>query len=229
MEITAILKELETMGDPNVKAIKETFAIAPQNTYGIFLKDLNGLAKKIGKNDSLAIQLFDTGIYEARLLTSMLFNPKNLTEALMDHWVAAFDTWEICDTTCMNCFGKSRFAVKKAFEWAESEPEFQKRAGFVCMVQYAFTNKDAPNEEIRQFFPVMLKHANDERTYVMKGINWALRQVGKRNKDLYAEAIEAAHEIHALGSKPARWIASDALRQLQSPKVFFKNYPRNIT
>lgn len=157
MELSHILKELEKMGDPKVKKIKETFAISPQNSYGIFLKDLNVLAKKIGKNDDDAIKLFDTGIYEARLLTSILFNPKHLTEALMDNWVQVFDNWEICDTYCMNVFGKSKFAVKKAFEWAAKEPEYQKRAGFVCMVQYAFTNKDAPNSEIQQFFPLMIK------------------------------------------------------------------------
>src|SRR5262249_48323972 len=149
-------------------------------------------------NDDLAVRLFETGLYEARLLTSMLFSRDHLTEALMDHWVEAFDNWEICDTYCMNLFGKSRFAIAKAFEWAEREPEYQKRAGFVCMVQVAFTNKELSNAEIRRFFPVMLRHANDERTYVMKGVNWALRQVGKRNKDLHQEAIEVANQILAL-------------------------------
>jgi len=228
MELSAILAELEKLGSPKVKGIKETFAIAPQNSYGIFLKDLNVLAKSIGKSDELAISLFDTGVYEARLLTSMLFNPKNLTETLMDKWVAVFDSWEICDTYCMNLFGKSQFVVKKAFEWSERQPEYEKRAGFVCMVQYAFTNKEAPNSEIRRFFPLMIKSANDERTYVMKGINWALRQVGKRNRDLHKEALDVANEILAIGSKSSRWIAKDALRQLQSPKLFFKNYPKDL-
>ncbi len=228
MELNSILKELEGMGSPEVKRIKSTFAISPENSCGIFLKELNALAKRLGKNDVIAIQLFDSGIYEARLLASMLFNPPNLTEALMDQWVGVFDTWEICDTFCMNVFGKSRFAVKKAFEWSDKEPEYQRRAGFVCMVQYAFTNKDAPNSEIRSFFPQMIKYASDDRLYVMKGINWALRQVGKRNKDLHAEAIAVAHEIREIGSKPAQWIARDALRQLQGSTVFFKNYPRKI-
>ncbi len=228
MDLKEILSELKKLGNPKVKKTKENFAIAVKNSYGIFLKDLNVLAKKIGKNDKLAIQLFDSGVYEARLLTSMLFNPKNLTEALMEKWVKVFDNWEICDTFCMNIFGKSSFAVKKAFEWSERKPEFQKRAGFVCMVQYAFTNKEAPNTEIQKFFPIMIIEATDERTYVMKGINWALRQVGKRNIDLHKEAIKVAEKILALNTKSAKWIATDALRQLKSKKVSMKNYPKKI-
>jgi len=189
---------------------------------------LKALAKKIGKNDDLALRLFDTGIYEARILCSMVFNPKNLTEPLMEKWVKTFENWEICDTFCMGFMGKSEFVLPKAFEWTEYNTEYQKRAGFVLMVAYAFTDKHATNNVIRQFFPIMIQHANDERKYVMKGINWALRQVGKRNQDLYNEAIEVAHEILAIESKPAQWIAKDALRQLQGSKVFFKNYPRKI-
>ncbi|MEP7284915.1 MAG: DNA alkylation repair protein [Chloroflexota bacterium] len=226
MKLHNVLQELEKLANPEVKKTKERFAITAENSHGIFLKDLKALAKQIGWDDDLALQLFDTGIYEARLLTSMLYKPKNLTEPLMEKWVKTFENWEICDTFCMVFFGKSDFVVTKAFQWAEYKAEYQKRAGFVCMVAYAFTDKYASNDEIRQFFPVMIRHANDERIYVMKGINWALRQVGKRNKDLHKEAIDVANEILALETKPARWIAKDAIRQLQSPKVFFKNYPK---
>lgn len=226
--VDAILTKLKTMGSAETKAIKERFAISAEPSHGIFLKDLDALAKKIGKDDVLALALFETGIYEAQLLCSRLFSPRHITPALMEKWVAAFVNWEICDTFCMGFMGKSPHALYKAFEWVAYLGEYQKRAGFVLMVAYAFTDKDAPNDEIRRFFPVMHEHANDDRTYVMKGINWALRQVGKRNPDLHREAIATAHEILALGSKPARWIAKDALRQLQSPKVYFKNYPRAI-
>jgi 3-methyladenine DNA glycosylase AlkD len=228
MELSEVLQELEKLADPEVKKIKERFGITAENSYGIFLKDLKALAKRIGPNDDLALQLFDSGIYEGKLLCSDLYNPRNLTDQLMEKWVTAFENWEICDTFCMGFFGRSNLVLPKALQWVEYEPEYQKRAGFVLMVAYAFTDKQAPNEIIRQFFPIMLKHANDDRKYVMKGINWALRQVGKRNPDLYKEAIVAANEILALGSKPAQWIAKDALRQLQSPKVYFKNYPRKL-
>jgi 3-methyladenine DNA glycosylase AlkD len=226
MQLNQVLAELERLGDPKVKKIKERFAITAEHSHGIFLKDLDALAKRIGKDDALALQLFDTKIYEAQLLCSRLFHPQNVTARLMEKWVKAFVNWEICDTFCMSFLGKTRFAYPKAFQWAEYKPEYQKRAGFVLMVAYAFTDPYAPNEDIRKFFPVMLCHANDERTYVMKGINWALRQVGKRNRVLHKEAIRVANEIGEMESKAARWIARDALRQLGREKVHFKNYPK---
>lgn len=228
MSLDQVLLELQKLGDPDVKKIKEGFAISAANSHGIFLKDLDALAKRIGKNDALALQLFDSGIYEAKLLCSRLFDPRHVTEPLVEHWVLAFENWEICDTFCMSFLGKTSFAYAKALEWAEYQPEYQKRAGFVLMVAYAFTDKDASNETIRQFFPILLKHATDPRKYVSKGINWALRQIGKRNRDLYAESIEIAQQLLALDSKSTRWIATDALRQLRRPKIAFKNYPRQL-
>lgn len=226
MHLNDVLAELEQLGSPDVKAIKARFAITAEQSHGIFLKDIKALAKRIGRNDALALELFDSGIYEARVLCSKLYNPRHVTAALMEKWSASFENWEICDTFCMGFLGTTKFAVPKAFEWAEREGEFQKRAGFVLMTAHAFTDKKATNEVYREFFPVMIRHANDERTYVMKGINWALRQIGKRNKDLYQAAMQTANTILALNTKPARWIAKDALRQLQSPKVSMKNYPR---
>ncbi|MCA0457411.1 MAG: DNA alkylation repair protein [Chloroflexi bacterium] len=228
MQVKDVLAELERLGDPKVKAIKAGFAITAENSHGIFLKDIKALAKRIGRNDALALELFDTGVYEARVLCSKIFTPRNVTEALMETWSATFENWEICDTFCMGFLGTTRFAVPKAFEWAERKGEFQKRAGFVLMVAHSFTDKHTTNDVYQKFFPVMVAHANDERTYVMKGINWALRQVGKRNADLYREALEVAQTILALDTKTARWIAKDAIRQLQSPTVSIKNYPRAI-
>lgn len=226
MELQQVLDELERLGSPETKKIKQHFAITAENSHGIFLKDIDALAKRIGKNDALALQLFDSGIYEAQLLCSRLFTPNHVTEPLMEKWRTAFVNWEICDTYCMSLLGKTPFAYPKAFEWAELEPEYQKRAGFVLMVACAFTDPYATNTAIRKFFPIMLKHANDERKYVMKGINWALRQVGKRNQVLHKEALTVAKKIGAQGTKSTRWIASDALRQLGREKIHFKNYPK---
>lgn len=153
MDLDEVLARLEALGDPAVKKVKARFAISAEKSHGIFLKDLEVLAKQIGKNDDLALRLFDTGIYEARLLTSKLFNPKNLTEPLVEKWVSTFENWEICDTFCMGFMGKSRFALPKALEWSEREPEYQKRAGFALMAAYSFTDKDADNDVMRQFFP----------------------------------------------------------------------------
>ncbi len=228
MTTQQILARLKNMGSPKVKKIKEGFAITAKNSHGIFLTDLRKYAKKIGENDALAIELFDTDVYEARLLASMLFNPKNLTARLMDTWAKTFENWEICDTFCMNLFGKSAFTTTKALEWSKKKAEFHKRAGFVCMVQYSFTNKEAGNEVFEKFFQVIKKHATDERTYVMKSVNWALRQIGKRNKDLFKLACALAEELSTLKHPSARWIGNDALRQLKSPKVYMKNYPKSM-
>ncbi len=228
MDISAILTMLKQLGSHQVKKIKEGFAIKAEPSYGIFLKDLQTLAKRIGKSDALALALFDTEVYEARLLCRMLFDQKHITEDLMEKWVSSFENWEICDTYCMGFLGKSRYAVKKAFEWTEREAEFQKRAGFVLMVSHAFTHREADNETFQQFFPLLIHHANDPRTYVMKGINWALRQIGKRNSDLRKEALEVAEQILALGTKSARWIAKDGIRELKSSSISMKNYPKRI-
>lgn len=228
MTVDEILHGLVELGDPEVKKIKAGFAIQPEPSYGIFLKDLKVFARKIGQDDDLALQLFDTGVYEGRLLCRMLFNPRHITEALMEKWVVVFENWEICDTYCMGFMGKSPLVVQKAYEWVERAEEYQKRAGFVLMVSHAFTHPTAPNEVFQDFFSVLIRHANDERTYVMKGVNWALRQIGKRNPDLHREALAVAQEIMALGSKSARWIATDAIRQLNHPTVAMKNYPKRI-
>lgn len=228
MTVKEVLKELKTLGSEEVRKRKERFAITAENSYGIFQKDLKVLAKKIGKNDALALELYDTGIYEARLLTRLLFNPQNLTDNLLEKWVKDFENWEICDSYCMSFIGSTKFAMPKALEWPHRRREFERRAGFVCMVGVAFKDRYASNDEVRAFFPLMCQYADDERTYAKKAINWALRQVGKRNIDLHKEAIEVAKEIHSLGNKSAKWIATDAIKQLTAEKVYFKNYPKKI-
>lgn len=226
MNLEEVLKELKTLASPEVIKIQQRFGIFTDTACGILSKDLKVLAKKIGKNDTLAHELFETGIFEARLLVPLLFNPKNITPKLMDKWVKTFDNWAVCDAYCLTFFSRTPFAVAKIFEWIASPKEFIKRAGFACMAGYAMTNKIASNAEIGKFFPLIVQHAYDERKYVMKAVNWALRQIGKRNRELLKEAIEAAHQIKDQGSKPARWIAADALRELQSQKVCIRNYPR---
>ena len=222
-----ILKELKTLGKADVRATKEKFGIFPQRSLGIFLKDLKMLAKELPKSNLLACELFDTGQYEARLLVPMIFNPKDLTPCLMDRWAVNFSTWEECDTYCMGFFGKSSFAYEKAFEWAQKKTLYFKRAGFVCMVSHAFTNKIAPNEEFISFLPEIVRYSTDERLYVKKGINWALRQIGKRNIDLLKVARHTAKELSQSEDSNARWIGRDALKQLKGPSIHMKNYPKH--
>lgn len=225
-QIIALLKEL---GDKNKIIFKEQkFGIISNNSLGIYHKDLNQIAKRIGKNNQLAIELFDSGIYEARILCSKLFNPKDITKNLMEKWVVTFENWEICDSFCMGLFSKSKYAVPKAIEWTERNREFEKRAGFAIIASYCMADKKAGNEVFEGFFPIIKREINDDRIYVKKAVNWALRNIGKRNEDLRNSAIEIANEIAKLESKSAKWIAKDALRELESKKLNILDYPREI-
>ncbi len=184
------------------------------------------IAKDIGQDNELALQLFDGGIYEGRLLCSKMFKPKDVTEQLMEKWVKTFENWEICDSFCMGLFAKSEFALAKILEWTKREPEFEKRAGFAILASYCMADKKSDNELFEQFFPIIKREANDERLYVKKAINWALRNIGKRNIDLNRKAIETANEILKFDSKSAQWIAKDAIRKLEGEKVNMLDYPR---
>lgn len=227
MIYTEIIECLYDLQDAEKIAIKEKkFGIASNNSLGIYHKELKMIAKEIGFDNKLALQLFDSGIYEGRLLCSKMFKPKDITQELMEKWVKTFENWEICDSFSMGLFAKSDFALDKIFEWAEREPEFEKRAGFTIMAAYCMADKKSGNELFEQFFPIIKREANDERLYVKKAVNWALRNIGKRNIDLNKRAIEVANEILEFESPSARWIAKNALSELQKDNIRMSDYPR---
>lgn len=229
MTFKQIISELKKLGDNDKVLFKEKkFAIVANNSLGIYHNDLKVLAKQINKDKQLAVQLFDSGIYEARILCSKLYNVNDLTEELMEKWVVTFENWEICDSFCMGLFAKSKLAVSKAIEWTSRKNEFEKRAGFTIIAAYCMADKKASNEIFKQFFPVIQREATDDRIYVKKAINWALRNIGKRNKDLNKMAIMIANDLIKLNNKTATWIAKDALKELQSDKVNILDYPREI-
>lgn len=222
-----IILRLEAMADPDKIEIKrDKFGIESTNALGIYQRDLKSLAREIGPNNALAVALFDSGIYEARLLCSKIFDPSALTPALMDSWVSTFENWEICDSFCMGFFSKSVHASEKALEWSSSEVEFIKRAGFAIMASYGFANKDEPNELFECFLMAVEREAADDRNYVRLGASWALRNIGKRNRDLLRSAIDVAERISLSDSRSARWLAGDALKELRSPNVKVLDYPR---
>ncbi len=224
-----ILAELKCLSNPDKVAYKrQKFGIVAHNSLGIYHADLKDIAKRIGRNDDLALALFDTGIYEARLLCAKTFKPASITPELMEKWVVTFENWEICDTFCMGFFAKSQHAIPKALEWAGRSAEFEKRAGFAIMAAYGFADKKTGNEVFEQFLPLIEREAHDDRLYVKKAVNWALRNIGKRNIDLHATAIEIAQRILKIENKSAQWIASDALKQLQKPGVNILDYPRAV-
>lgn len=229
MNLQQVLKRLEVLADPEKIAIKERkFGIKTHNSLGIYHKDLKVIAKEIGCNNDLAVALFDTGIYEARILCSKIYDPACITEQQMTHWVQTFENWEICDSFCMGFFAKSKHGLAQAFAWSEQDSEFIKRAGFVIMAAYGFADKTADNAVFEQFFPMIVREVNDDRIYVKKAVNWALRNIGKRNVDLQEKALVVAHRILAMDSKSAKWIARNAITELEKPYVKILNYPRRI-
>lgn len=195
------------------------FGINPKNTYGLSIPHLRNMAKQIGKNHLLALKLWASGIHEARILACLIDYPAEVTENQMDRWVKDFDSWDICDQCCSNLFDKTRSSYKKALQWAQQDREFVKRAGFVMMAVLAVHDKKAQDKAFIQFFPLIQRGSEDERNFVKKAVNWALRQIGKRNNALNKKAIATAKKIQRMNSKSARWIASDALRELTSESV----------
>ncbi|HEX6477400.1 MAG TPA: DNA alkylation repair protein [Ktedonobacteraceae bacterium] len=191
------------------------FGIKPAHALGIAIPMLRNLAKKIGKNHPLALALWDSGIHEARILASMIAEPRLISSQQMEDWVNAFDSWDMCDQVCGNLFDKTPYAYQKAMVWCHREQEFVRRAGFVMMAELAVHDKQAVDEQFLPFFPLIKQYAVDERNFVKKAVNWALRQLGKRNSQLHALAVQWAEEIKHIDSKAARWIAKDALNELQ--------------
>lgn len=193
---------------------------------GIYHSELKRIAKDIGKDNELALQLFDSGIYEGRILCSKIFKPKDITEELMEKWVKTFENWEICDSFSMGLFAKSYFALAKILEWTKRKSEFEKRAGFTIMASYCMADKLSDNARFERFFPIIKREANDERLYVKKAVNWALRNIGKRKPDLNKKAILVAHEILEDESSSAKWIAKNALNELERDNIRMSDYPR---
>ncbi len=227
MTYNEIIECLYDLKDPEKVIFKEKkFGIKSNNSLGIYHKELKMIAKEIGHDNALALQLFDSGIYEARLLCSKMFKPKDLTEPLMEKWVQTFENWEICDSFSMGLFSKSKFALSKILEWTERSPEFEKRAGFATIASYCMADKTSENKIFEQFIPIIKRQANDERLYVKKAVNWSLRNIGKRNIDLNINAIETAYELLEFESKSAKWIGKNALNELEKDNLRMSDYPR---
>ncbi len=220
-----ILNELQSVSDAKRLEGMERYAIDTKKAIGVSLPDIRSIAKSIRKNKditdrhSLALQLWKTEIHEARILASMIDNPKEVTKKQMDAWTADFYSWDVCDQVCSNLFQKTNFFLEKAFQYSTSKKEFVKRTGFVLMVQYAVHHKKAPDDSCFEFLKRIEGEAWDNRNFVKKAVNWCLRQIGKRNKHLHPFAIASAERILQQDSSSAKWIANDALRELHSEGV----------
>jgi 3-methyladenine DNA glycosylase AlkD len=195
------------------------FGIQANNAFGVSIPQLRNLAKKTGTSHEVAQQLWKTGYHEARILATMIDDPFKVTRDQMEEWASGFDSWDIVDNCCGNLFDKTPFAVPKAHEWSKRREEYIKRAGFVLMAELAVHDKRTSNKTFLEFLPVIVREASDERNFVKKAVNWALRQIGKRNALLNKEAIRTAKTIGNSGARSAKWIATDAIRELTSTPV----------
>ncbi|MGY3213228.1 DNA alkylation repair protein [Mucilaginibacter sp. HD30] len=216
MDASIVIDRLKQMASPVYREGMLRFGIANHKALGVKVPQLRKLAKEIKKDHHLAQQLWDTDIHEARLLATMIDDPKQVTKTQIDKWVLDFETWDLCDQACGNLFDRTPFAVEKALEFSAREEEFVKRTGFVLMAELAIHDKKADDMVFLQFFPIIEREARDERNFVKKAVNWALRQIGKRNNTLKPLAIATTERILQQNSRAAKWIATDALRELRN-------------
>jgi len=219
MQYEEILTVLQSLANPESVKGMARYGINPEFAYGVSIPNLRRIARKIGKDHAMAERLWASGIHEARILASMVDIPGAVTEEQMERWAKDFNSWDLCDQCCNNLFVRTAYAHQKALEWSARKEEFVKRAGFVLMACLAVHDKKAPDRDFLKFMPAIKTGALDNRNFVQKAVNWALRQIGKRNLNLNQKAVELAHQIKQIDSKSASWIASDALRELTSKAV----------
>jgi 3-methyladenine DNA glycosylase AlkD len=219
-EYSNVMRKLEALSDlRRAKAMAAWAGIKAHTILGISIPNLRRIAEETGRNHVLAQDLWASGVHEARLVACMIDDPRMVTEDQLESWVGDFDSWDLCDQCCSNLFDKTVFAYQKAVEWSSRSEEYVKRAGFAMMATLAVHDKKANDDVFLRFLPIIERGSVDERNFVKKAVNWALRQIGKRNKLLNEAAIETAESILRVDSKVARWIASDALKELTSPMV----------
>ncbi len=215
-EVIDLLKE---KSNPTYLAGMKRFGIDSGRALGIPLPELRKLAKIIKKDHALALELWETGLHEARILASLIDDATQVTEQQIDAWVSDFYSWDLCDQVCGNLFDRTPFAVKKAKAYSADSREFVKRAGFVLMAEFAIHNKAAKDDVFIDFLPVIAREACDDRNFVKKAVNWALRQIGKRNEFLRQKAIETAEGIQTQNCKAAKWTAGNALNELKNARI----------
>ncbi len=217
--VAEVLHKLRSRARPDDVAGMARYGMTAEGRLGVSVPDMRQIAKEVGKDHSLALALWQTGIPEARIVAGMVAEPARLTEEQMEDWVVDINSWDIGDQVCMNLFEKSPLAWKKVRDWAAREEEFVKRTAFGLLACLAWHDKGAADEVFVELLPVIERGATDERASVKKAVSWALRNIGKRNRHLNQAALETARRLRQSDSRPARWIASDAIRELEGEGV----------
>lgn len=219
MTLDEIITHLEAQSDPNAVAGMGRYGIVGAQVYGVKVPILREMAKQAGRDHALAAQLWDHNSRETRIMATLVDHPKWVDEAQMERWVAGLDSWEVCDQACSNLFAATPFAYEKAMAWSARPEEFIKRAGFVLMAQLAHKTSKLPDDALLAFLPLIEREAADGRNFVKKAVNWALRDIGKRNAALNAAALDVAARLRERPEAAARWNGSDAYRELSSDSI----------
>jgi len=214
-----VLKKLKQKARPDQLEGMARYGIISESRLGISIPDMQKIAKETGKDHELALKLWKTGIPEAMIVAALVDEPEKLTEEQMEDWVKDLNSWDVCDQLCMNLFERTPLVWKKIFDWSVRDEEFVKRAAYALIACLAWHEKQSDDERFLELIPVIQKGATDGRNYVKKAVNWALRNIGKRNLRLNRAALESAQEIKKLDSRAARWVAADAIRELTSDAV----------
>jgi 3-methyladenine DNA glycosylase AlkD len=217
--LAQVVAGLNSHANPANVAGMARYGISAEGTLGVSVPLLRRIAKELGRDHRLALRLWDTGIHEARILAPLVDDPALVGNRQMERWVRHLDSWDVCDGLCHNLLRHTPAAFEKAAEWADADAEFVRRAGFALMAGLAVKAHEASDAQFEAFLPLIAAAACDDRNMVKKAVNWALRQIGKRNRQLHAKAIGTAEAIGRQGSRSARWIATDALRELHGPVV----------
>jgi 3-methyladenine DNA glycosylase AlkD len=195
------------------------YAIPTDRAFGVPVGSIRSVAKLLGRNHHLALALWKTGWFEARMLATMVDEPARLTPGQMDRWCRDFDNWAICDTACFGLFDRSPHAFRKVEEWAPRKEEFVRRAAFALMASVALHDKTSPDRPFVGWLSLIERGAKDDRNFVKKGVSWALRTIGARNLALHRQAISTAKRLGKSDVPSARWVGNDALRDLQRPLI----------
>jgi 3-methyladenine DNA glycosylase AlkD len=219
MKFEEIIRKIESLSDQEAVKGMARYGINPRNNLGVSIYKLRSIAKEIGKDHDLAIKLWNSDIHDARLLACFIDDSDKITSEQMDSWAKDFDSWDICDQACTSLFDQHPLAWLKVVEWAERNEEFVKRGAFALIAGLSVHDKKANDKKFEQFFPIIKRHSIDERNYVKKAVNWALRNIGKRNLELNKKTIKLSDDILKIESKTAKWIARDALKELTSIKI----------
>lgn len=213
MKATEILREMRALGSPAAVEGMARFGIVSAKAFGIPTPTIRAIARRLGRDQKLAEQLWATGVYEARVLASLVGDPKAISRSTMDRWTRDFDNWAVCDACCGSLFDRTPCVWRKIPKWAADKREFVRRAAFSTLANAAVHLKTTPDEPFLDGLALVEKYAFDDRNFVRKAVNWALRNIGKRNATLLPAAISCAERVRAQGTRSARWIAADALRE----------------